>query len=31
MNRFCESVAEVGSSNSTEYALLTNGTLYAWG
>jgi hypothetical protein len=24
-------VAEVGSSNSTEYALLTNGTLYAWG
>jgi alpha-tubulin suppressor-like RCC1 family protein len=24
-------VAEVGTSNSTEYALLTNGTLYAWG
>jgi alpha-tubulin suppressor-like RCC1 family protein len=24
-------VAEVGSSNSTEYALLTNGRLYAWG
>jgi alpha-tubulin suppressor-like RCC1 family protein len=24
-------VSEVGSSNSTEYALLTNGTLYAWG
>jgi alpha-tubulin suppressor-like RCC1 family protein len=24
-------VAEVGSSNSTEYALLTNGTVYAWG
>jgi alpha-tubulin suppressor-like RCC1 family protein len=24
-------VAEVGSSNSTEYALLANGTLYAWG
>jgi alpha-tubulin suppressor-like RCC1 family protein len=24
-------VAEVGSSNSTEYALLTNGSLYAWG
>jgi alpha-tubulin suppressor-like RCC1 family protein len=24
-------VAEVGSSNSTEYALLTNGALYAWG
>ena len=24
-------VAEVGSSNSTEYALLTNGTLWAWG
>ncbi|HMH93033.1 MAG TPA: hypothetical protein VK586_18355 [Streptosporangiaceae bacterium] len=24
-------VAQVGSSNSTEYALLTNGTLYAWG
>jgi alpha-tubulin suppressor-like RCC1 family protein len=25
------SVAQVGTSNSTEYALLTNGTLYAWG
>jgi alpha-tubulin suppressor-like RCC1 family protein len=24
-------VKEVGSSNSTEYALLTNGSLYAWG
>jgi alpha-tubulin suppressor-like RCC1 family protein len=24
-------VAEVGSSNSTEYALLVNGTVYAWG
>jgi alpha-tubulin suppressor-like RCC1 family protein len=24
-------VAEVGTSNSTEYALLTNGQLYAWG
>jgi alpha-tubulin suppressor-like RCC1 family protein len=24
-------VAEVGSSNSTQYALLTNGTVYAWG
>src|SRR5580658_8821511 len=24
-------VAEVASSNSTEYALLTNGALYAWG
>ena len=24
-------VAEAGTSNSTEYALLTNGTLYAWG
>jgi alpha-tubulin suppressor-like RCC1 family protein len=24
-------VLEVGSSNSTEYALLTNGSLYAWG
>jgi alpha-tubulin suppressor-like RCC1 family protein len=24
-------VAEVGSSNSTQYALLTNGTLWAWG
>jgi alpha-tubulin suppressor-like RCC1 family protein len=24
-------VAEVGSSNSTEYALLTNGTLWSWG
>ncbi len=24
-------VAEVGTSNSTEYALLTNGALYAWG
>lgn len=24
-------VAEVGTSNSTDYALLTNGTLYAWG
>src|ERR1700684_399260 len=24
-------VAEVGSSNSTQYALLTNGRLYAWG
>jgi alpha-tubulin suppressor-like RCC1 family protein len=24
-------VAEVGTSNSTEYALLTDGTLYAWG
>ena len=24
-------VAKVGSSNSTEYALLTNGALYAWG
>jgi alpha-tubulin suppressor-like RCC1 family protein len=24
-------VAQVGSSNSTEYALLTNGRLYAWG
>jgi alpha-tubulin suppressor-like RCC1 family protein len=24
-------VAEVASSNSTEYALLTNGTVYAWG
>ncbi len=24
-------VAEVGSSNSTQYALLTNGSLYAWG
>ncbi len=24
-------IAEVGSSNSTEYALLTNGSLYAWG
>ena len=24
-------VAEIGSSNSTEYALLTNGSLYAWG
>jgi alpha-tubulin suppressor-like RCC1 family protein len=24
-------VVEVGSSNSTEYALLTNGTVYAWG
>jgi alpha-tubulin suppressor-like RCC1 family protein len=24
-------VAEIGSSNSAEYALLTNGTLYAWG
>lgn len=24
-------VAEVGTSNSTQYALLTNGTLYAWG
>jgi alpha-tubulin suppressor-like RCC1 family protein len=26
-----DTVAEVGSSNSTQYALLTNGTLYAWG
>ena len=25
------SVAEVGSSNSTQYALLTDGSLYAWG
>jgi alpha-tubulin suppressor-like RCC1 family protein len=24
-------VAEAGSSNSTQYALLTNGTVYAWG
>ncbi len=24
-------VAEVGTSNSTQYALLTNGTVYAWG
>ncbi|HTS98846.1 MAG TPA: hypothetical protein VMI33_19735 [Streptosporangiaceae bacterium] len=24
-------VAEIGTSNSTEYALLTNGTVYAWG
>jgi alpha-tubulin suppressor-like RCC1 family protein len=24
-------IAEIGSSNSTQYALLTNGTLYAWG
>jgi hypothetical protein len=24
-------VAQIGSSNSTEYALLTNGVLYAWG
>lgn len=24
-------VAEVGSSNSTQYALLTNGSVYAWG
>ena len=24
-------VAEVATSNSTEYALLTNGTVYAWG
>jgi len=24
-------VAEIGTSNSTEYALLTNGSLYAWG
>ncbi len=24
-------VAEVGTSNSTEYALLTNGSVYAWG
>jgi alpha-tubulin suppressor-like RCC1 family protein len=24
-------VAEIGSSNSTQYALLTNGTVYAWG
>src|ERR1039457_640242 len=24
-------VSEVGTSNSTEYALLTNGSLYAWG
>jgi alpha-tubulin suppressor-like RCC1 family protein len=24
-------VAEIGTSNSTEYALLTNGQLYAWG
>jgi alpha-tubulin suppressor-like RCC1 family protein len=24
-------VAEVGSSNSTQYALVTNGSLYAWG
>ena len=24
-------VAEVGTSNSTEYALLTNGSMYAWG
>jgi alpha-tubulin suppressor-like RCC1 family protein len=24
-------VAQVGTSNSTQYALLTNGTLYAWG
>ena len=24
-------VAEIGTSNSTQYALLTNGTLYAWG
>jgi alpha-tubulin suppressor-like RCC1 family protein len=24
-------VQEIGSSNSTEYALLTNGTVYAWG
>jgi len=24
-------VAEVGTSNSTQYALLTNGSLYAWG
>ena len=24
-------VAQVGSSNSTQYALLTNGSLYAWG
>jgi alpha-tubulin suppressor-like RCC1 family protein len=24
-------VAEIGTSNSTEYALLTNGRLYAWG
>jgi alpha-tubulin suppressor-like RCC1 family protein len=24
-------VAEIGTSNSTEYALLTNGLLYAWG
>ena len=24
-------VAEVGTSNSTEYALLTDGALYAWG
>jgi alpha-tubulin suppressor-like RCC1 family protein len=24
-------VVEVGSSNSTQYALLTNGTVYAWG
>src|ERR1700735_1476589 len=24
-------VAQIGSSNSAEYALLTNGTVYAWG
>jgi alpha-tubulin suppressor-like RCC1 family protein len=24
-------IAEIGTSNSTEYALLTNGSLYAWG
>ena len=24
-------VAEIGTSNSTEYALLTDGSLYAWG
>ncbi len=24
-------VAEVGTSNSTQYALLANGSLYAWG
>ena len=24
-------VAEIGTSNSTEYALLANGSLYAWG
>ena len=24
-------VAEIGTSNSTQYALLTNGSLYAWG